>query len=151
MRIAKHSVVSIEYRLTGDAGQLLDSASREAPMEFLHGTAGILPMLERALNGKAAGEGFDVTITPDEGFGQREARLVEVLPLAQWHHPEQLTVGAQVERSDPEGIKHMFVITALDADTVTVDGNHPLSGMVLRFEGTILGVRAATAAELAGH
>lgn len=151
MQIANNCVVSVEYQLTNQAGKVLDSATAAAPLEYLHGAAGILPTLERALAGKNAGDAFDVTITPDQGFGERQPRLVEVVPRNSWPNPELLTVGARVERADENGNKESFLISALDADTVTVDGNHPLAGETLHFRGKVLGVRAATTEELAAR
>jgi FKBP-type peptidyl-prolyl cis-trans isomerase SlyD len=54
-----------------------------------------------------------------------------------------------VTRSDPSGATQSYVITALSNEAVTVDGNHPLAGKTLRFQGTVVGVRAGTAEELA--
>lgn len=149
MQIAKNCVVSIEFQLTNAAGKVLDGATAAEPLEYLHGASGILPTLERALAGKGAGDSFDVTIPPDQGFGERQPRLVEVVPRSSWPEPDKLSVGARVERQDENGNKESFVITALDADTVTVDGNHPLAGETLRFRGKVLDVRAASAEELA--
>lgn len=149
MRIANDCVVSIEFQLTNTAGLVLGSATAAEPLEYLHGAVGILPSLERALTGKAPGDTFDVTIPPDQGFGERQPRLVEVVPRSRWSNAEQLVVGASVDRVDESGGKQSFRIRALDAETVTVDGNHPLAGETLRFTGKILDVRAATAEELA--
>ena len=150
MRIARNAVVSIQYTLTNEAGQLLDSSPKDEPLEYLHGAAGILPALERALAGKAVGESFDVTITPDRGFGERQPSLIEVVPRSHWPNPEKLTVGAKVALEDPNGNKKHFVITGLTEDSVTVDGNHPLAGVTLRFQGAVVDIREATAEELAG-
>ena len=118
-------------------------------MDYVHGAAGILPELERHLAGKAAGDRFDITITPERGFGDRQPGLVEVLPLNFWSDGSQLAVGMSVTRSDPSGATQSYVITALSNEAVTVDGNHPLAGKTLRFQGTVVGVRAGTAEELA--
>lgn len=151
MRIANNTVVSIQFQLTNQAGQLLDSAPADAPLEYLHGAEGILPALETALTGMAAGDSFDITITPGQGFGERHAHLVEVLPRSALAMVEsdQLAIGRQVERSDESGVKMNFVVTAFDDDTITLDGNHPLAGMELHFRGSVMGVREATAEELA--
>lgn len=149
MRIAENCVVSIQFTLTNETGRELDRSPEGMPLEYVHGAAGILPELERHLAGKAAGDRFDLTITPERGFGDRQPGLVEVLPLASWSEPSQLVVGGVVTRSDPSGASQNYFITALGADSVTVDGNHPLAGMTLRFQGTVVGVRAGTAEELA--
>lgn len=150
MRIAKNSVVSIEFQLTNATGQVLDSSPAGKPVEYLHGAAGILPALERALAGMSPGDSFDVTFTPDQAFGERQPSRVEVVPRSRWPNPEQLVVGASVTREDEtSGAKETFRIRAIDADTVTVDGNHPLAGETLRFRGKVVAVREATGEELA--
>ncbi|MDH5256344.1 MAG: peptidylprolyl isomerase [Gammaproteobacteria bacterium] len=150
MRIANNCIVKIQFVLTNGSGQVLDRSPEGEPLEYLHGAAGILPELERHLAGKAAGETFDITITPDRGFGDWQPALVEVLPRSLWSEAtEALRVGLPVTRKDPDGAEQSYVITAIEADTVTVDANHPLAGQTLRFAGTVVGVRAASAEELA--
>ena len=149
MQIAKNCVVSIEYTLTNDKGKLLDSTPPGEAMDYLHGAAGILPALERHLAGKKAGDTFDLTISPDQGFGQRQPGLTEQIPVANWDQPDQLAVGMAVTRTDPDGRTQDFLITTIEDGVVTVDANHPLAGMTLRFKGTVVDVRPATAEELA--
>lgn len=149
MQIANNCVVSIEFTLTNDQGKELDRSPEGQPLDYVHGAAGILPELERHLAGKSAGDRFDITITPERGFGDRQPGLVEILPLANWSDPSQLAVGMAVTRTDASGATQNYLITAIGADSVTVDGNHPLAGMTLRFQGTVVGVRAGTAEELA--
>lgn len=154
MQIADQCVVSLEYRLTNDRGELLDSSPAGEPLEYLHGAEGILPLLERALAGRSAGDDFDVTIRPEEGFGEREARLIEVVSRSSIANAEQIALGMAVER-DVEGsgsaVPRRYLVTALDETTVTLDANHPLAGQTLRFAGRVVAVRAATAEELGAH
>ncbi len=150
MRIADNCIVQIQFVLTNGPGQVLDRSPEGEPLEYLHGAAGIHPELERHLAGKAAGEPFDITITPERGFGDWQSGLVEVLPRSLWAEAaDALQVGLPVTRKDPDGVEQNYLITAIEADTVTVDGNHPLAGQTLRFAGTVVGVRAASEEELA--
>ena len=149
MRIAKDCLVTLEYRLSNETGSVLDRSPDGEPLEYVHGAAGILPELERHLAGKGVGESFDVTIPPERGFGDREPTLVEIVPRTEWSEADKMSVGNIVTRTDPDGATLNFIIIAMDADVITIDANHPLAGMTLRFEGTILGVRAATSEELA--
>lgn len=149
MRIAKDCFVSIQYRLTNESGQLLDSSPDGEPLVYLHGAAGILPALERELTGKVAGDRFDISITPDQGFGERQPALVETVPRSYLQNSEGLLIGGQVTRSDDSGVESTYFVTAFDPQTVTVDANHPFAGMTLRFEGVVLDVRQGTAEEIA--
>ncbi len=149
MDIAKDCVVSIQFTLTNEQGKVLDRSPPGEPLQYLHGAAGILPALERLLAGKRAGDAFDITIPPERGFGDRLPNLTEVIPLASLPDPEQVTVGMALTRTDPDGATQNFLVTSIDGDAVTVDGNHPLAGMTLRFQGNVIEVRAGTAEELA--
>lgn len=149
MEIAKNCVVSLQYTLTNDKGKLLDSTPAGEAMDYIHGAAGILPALERHLAGKKPGDTFDLSIAPDQGFGTHRAELTERIPVANWDQPDQLTVGMGVVRTDPDGRTQDYLITAIEDGLVTVDANHPLAGMTLRFKGTVVDVRPATAEELA--
>jgi FKBP-type peptidyl-prolyl cis-trans isomerase SlyD len=150
MRIANNCFVSIEFKLTDEIGQLLDSSPEGKPLVYLHGAAGILPALERELAGKATGDQFDLTITPDQGFGERQPSLVEVMPRSYLPNSDGLAIGGQVTRSDDSGAKVPYVVTAFDENTVTVDANHPFAGMTLRFQGVVVAVREGSAEEIAG-
>jgi len=149
MRIANDCLVSIQFRLTNESGQVLDSSPDGEPLVYLHGAEGILPALERELTGKVAGDRFDLTISPDDGFGERLAERVEVIPRSQLQAADKLAVGSSVTRSDESGQQESYVVTAFDSKTVTLDGNHPLAGMTLHFQGVVVNVREGTAEELA--
>ena len=149
MRIADNRVVSIQFTLSNESGQVLESAPEEKPLVYVHGSAAVLPVLGRALVGKAPGDRFDVRISPEHGFGERQPALVEVIPRAYLQDRGPMTIGARVTRRDESGARAQYLVTAFDADTVTVDANHPFAGMALRFEGVVLAVREATAEELA--
>ena len=69
MKITKHKVVSIKYRLTDDQGTLIDSSEGESPLAYLHGVGALVSGLEDALEGKEVGDDFDVSLTPAEAYG----------------------------------------------------------------------------------
>lgn len=148
MQIAEGCAVTLEYRLTDADGEVIDASPTGEPLVYVHGMEGILPVLEQELAGKSAGEAFDITITPEQGFGERDASLVEVLSRAQLAEAPGIEVGMQVERRDSAGATQVFVVTACDAQSVTVDANHPLAGRNLRFSGKVIAVREATPEEL---
>ncbi|MHB1531605.1 FKBP-type peptidyl-prolyl cis-trans isomerase [Acidithiobacillus sp.] len=151
MIIAKDKVVTIDYTLTDEEGELIDSSEGEEPLIYLHGHHGIIPGLENALAGHRAGDKVQVSIPPEEGYGDWEEDLVEVVGVEDFDDPEELEVGMQFETMTEEGSK-MATVIDIEGDDVTVDLNHPLAGMTLNFDVTVLGVRDATTEELAhGH
>jgi len=148
MKIAKNSVVSLRYELTGEDGEILEKV--EEPVSYLHGGYdGIFPLVEEALHGKSVGDQCSVTLKPDDAFGEYEHELVEV--EARSAFPEDIEVGMQFEGAPEESDDEDFILyTVLEVgdDEVTVDGNHPLAGKTVTFNCTVTGIRAATAEEL---
>lgn len=152
MKIAKNSVVSLTYTLTDADGALIEKAGE--PISYLHGGYdGIFPLVEEALQGKAVGDKFAVSMQPDDAFGEYEHDLVRVEPRNMF--PAEVAVGMQFEggaEGDNDEDFMLYTVTEVNENEVTVDGNHPLSGKALTFSGVITGVRPATAEELShGH
>jgi len=153
MKVAKNCVVSINFTLSSDQGERLDASEEGAPLVYLHGAAGIIPGLESELEGKDIGEGFSVTVSPADGFGESTPELIHKVPVDSFPDPDELQVGMQVQGTGADsGQVTNFTIREVHDDLVTLDANHPLAGMVLVFEGTVAGVREATDDEISqGH
>ena len=80
MLIAQDKVVLIHYTLTNDKGEVLDSSSGGEPLAYMHGQGNIIPGLEKALEGKQAGDKLDVKVVAAEGYGERDDQLVQQVP-----------------------------------------------------------------------
>jgi FKBP-type peptidyl-prolyl cis-trans isomerase SlyD len=151
VKIAHEKVVSIHYTLTDSAGTVLDSSSGSHPLAYLHGFGNIIPGLENALEGKATGDKFSVTVEPGEGYGERDEGLVQAVPRTAFKGVKELAPGMQFQAQGPQGTR-LVVVTQVTADIVTVDANHPLAGQTLHFEVEVSEVREATSEELEhGH
>ena len=150
MQIARDTVVSIDYTLTNDAGEVLDTSQDSEPLSYIHGRGQLVPGLEDALTGRTTGDAFQIRIPADQAYGERDPDLVHTATRAQFGGDEP-EVGVQVQADGPNG-REILTIIAIEGDVVTLDGNHPLAGMPLSFDVTVVGVRAATKQELAhGH
>lgn len=147
MIIDINRIVSIRYTLTNGEGEQLDRSPDGEPLVYLHGAAGVLPALETALAGKSAGDSFDVTIAPAEGFGEHQPSMIQSVPRSALLIEQELEVGMQITAQTEHGDRPV-TITAMDDDSITIDANHPLAGMTLRFEGRVEDVRAATEEEI---
>lgn len=151
MTITANSAVSFHYTLTDSEGVELDSSQGQEPLEYLHGHGNIIPGLEKALEGKTAGDSLEVAIEPAEGYGEVQPELIQEAPRSAFQGVEDLQPGMRFEAETNQGPLPV-VITAVSDETVTVDGNHPLAGKVLNFSVTVEDVREATAEELQhGH
>ncbi len=145
--IAKDKVVSIDYTLTGAAGEVIDSSQGGEPLTYLHGGGNIIPGLERALEGKSVGDQVNATVAPDQGYGQKPPALVQGVPRTQFPGVTDIKVGMQFQAQTNHGPRVVTVVGVSD-DTVTVDANHPLAGETLNFAVKVVDVRDATAQEL---
>lgn len=151
MRIAKEIVASIEYELTDDQGQVLDSSKDGPPLSYLHGAGNLIPGLETELEGKGSGDAFKVRIAPENAYGERHEEMVQAVPRTQFPEGAEIEVGAQFQASTPSG-DHVVTVVGVEGDEVTLDGNHPLAGKHLNFDVKVVEVREASAEELEhGH
>jgi FKBP-type peptidyl-prolyl cis-trans isomerase SlyD len=148
MRIQKHSLVAIEYRLTDNEGEEIDSSGEDGPLTYVHGMQEIIPGLEKALEGRDAGEQFQVTIEPEEAYGERYEELCIEMPRDEFEDEQELELGMQFNLTDDDGEEMVVTVIDFDEDSVVVDGNHPLAGVTLNFDVTIHEVRPATPEEI---
>ncbi len=150
MKIAQNTVITLNYSMFDKDNQLIDK--NVEPIVYLHGGYdNILPPVEAALEGHGVGDTVKVSMKAEEAFGEIEDSLIREEDVGLF--PPDIEVGMMFETRDPETEEaHHFRITHIDAGKVTVDGNHPLAGMPLRFEATVLDVREATDEEIVhGH
>lgn len=151
MQIANNRVVSINYTLKDDDDNIIDQSS-DGSFSYLHGASNIIPGLENALTGKAAGDELSVSIPPEEGYGVRDAARVQNVPREMFPADQEIQAGMQFHAQGPDGQSIVVMVAKVDDDTVTVDGNHPLAGVQLNFDVKVMEIRDATAEELEhGH
>jgi len=152
MQIAKHKVVSIDYTLTDDDGTVLDSSTGQEPLSYLHGVGGIIPGLEKALEGQTTGDELKVVVEPGDAYGELHEGLRSEVSRDHFDEIESLELGMQFRVPTDQDDLHTVTVVEITDETVTVDGNHPLAGVTLHFEIAIRDVRDATEAEVSqGH
>jgi FKBP-type peptidyl-prolyl cis-trans isomerase SlyD len=150
MKIANDCVVSFDYTLTNDRGEVLDSSGAGEPLRYLHGAGNIIAGLERELTDKTTGDAFNVSIQPVDAYGEVREDLIQEVPLSAFP-VDEVNPGMRFEAGTQNGPVSV-VVTAVTEQTATVDGNHPLAGEVLHFDVRIVDVRPASEEELAhGH
>ncbi len=152
MLIGSEKVVLIHYTLTDDSGQVLDSSSGREPLAYLHGKGNIIPGLEKALEGKQAGDKVNVAVEPAEGYGERDERLVQDVPREAFENVDEVNPGMQFQAQNEQGQARIVTVTKVADDLITIDANHPLAGANLNFDVEVTEVREPTAEELEhGH
>lgn len=120
----------------------------EFPLGYVHGVTEILsPQVMDALEGKSEGDVIEVHIDCNDIYGPRDESLVVVEAIA--NVPEAYReVGTAILMENDNGQTKNFLVTRVDARTVTIDGNNPLCGREVIFKLEIVMVRDATDEEI---
>lgn len=142
-------MVSLDYTLRLDDGEVIATSEDMEPLEFLQGRGQIVPGLEQALYGMAVGDEKDVVVTPADGYGARNPDLSQALPHDAFPSDVALEPGMGFRLRDPGGRTVVAYVAEVRPEKVILDFNHPLAGETLHFHAKIAGLRPATDAELA--
>ena len=147
MQITKNALVTINYTLKGDDGNLIDTSVGAEPLIYLHGQNFLLPKLEEYLEGKSAGEKITAVLPPEDGYGIYDERMVAKIPRENFETTEEILVGTKFQADTPEG-PAIVTVTEVGDDVITVDANHELAGKTLHFDVEVLDVREASQEEI---
>lgn len=150
MKIAEDMAVAFDFTMSDEEGAVLDTSKGKYPYEYLHGYGQVIRGLEKALEGREAGESFSVSVPPEEAYGVRDEECIAQYPRDEFEDDE-LVIGNRVYIMGETGPR-MMMILKFDDESVYLDSNHELAGKTLNYEVTILGVRDSTFSErTCGH
>ena len=145
--IGANKVITMQYSLTTTEGVVVREASGK-PVTYLHGSGVLFPRLERELESHRVGDIVTARLLPEDAFGKRNTDLLHSISMDELPPDETIEIGGQIVGQDDEGTEITFVITAIEDNIVSLDGNHPLAGQSLLFEIEVQEIREAPAAEL---
>lgn len=141
------SYLTLHYRIelaSGPAtGTVFTNTFDGRPGTLQMGSGQWAPGLEAALLGHAEGERFTFDVVAADAYGDRNPDLV------QWVARSMLEAGADmaemvpgeiIEFTAPNGGRYSGVLKEYDDERVLFDFNHPLAGIDLRVEVSLLGV-----------
>ena len=152
MKIGQNKVVEFVYELEVD-GQVVDKTVKERPLDYIHGTGSLLPKLEEHIEGMQAGDTFDVTLSPADGYGEVDPSRIIDLPKGAFEvngeiREDLLVPGNTIPMMNSMGGVIPGVVLEVTEDTVKMDLNHRMAGKTLHFTGDVVSVREATEKEL---
>lgn len=151
MQVQNDHVVSIDYTLKNDAGEVMDSSEQTGPMAYLHGHQNIIPGLEKALDEKSVGESLTVSIEPADAYGERNEEMIQTVPRSMFQGVDEIEPGMRFQAQTEGGVT-VVTIKEVNGDEITLDGNHELAGETLHFDVEIKDVRPASEEEIEhGH
>ena len=136
-QIAQGDVVRIHYTGRFEDGQVFDTSADRDPLEFVAGGPQVIPGVSNAVVGMEEGEKKTVTLSPEDGYGQRNPALEQTIARNQL--PEEVNVGDQLRAVQGEQETAVW-IRELNDETALIDANHPLAGRALTFEVELVSV-----------
>ena len=137
--IRRNSRIALEYSCLDDRGNELDNSGGD--FEITVGRGEILPALEKRLLGRHAGDTLEVTLRPDEAFGERDESLYEFAPLASCQATDdsgEINAGDVVQFCPEDGGEYFGVASVIYEDGILLDMNHPLAGKTLVYKIKII-------------
>jgi len=140
--VEKGDTVSVFYTGKFENGEVFDSNVGKEPFTFTVGAGQVIPGFDKAVLGMKLGEEKTVTITPEEGYGERDERYVFQYPLDKFPEDikKNLKVGETLYMNTEQGPIPVKVI-AIEGATVTIDANHPLAGKTLVFDIKVVDIK----------
>ncbi len=148
--VGKNKVVYITYSIleqTQVQARVVEQS--DVPIGYVHGAdSGLFAQVEAALEGAKIGDKLEVILPPEQGFGAHDPSLtftddIDNVP------PDYRFVGAEVEFENESGEAIKFLVTHIENDKLTVDGNHPFAGKTVKFVVTVSAIRDASPEEIA--
>ncbi|HPR32117.1 MAG TPA: FKBP-type peptidyl-prolyl cis-trans isomerase [Prolixibacteraceae bacterium] len=158
MQIAENKMVTLSYTLRADDrnGDIIEQTTHESPLRFVYGMGAMLPSFESNLNGLLQGDPFEMTLKASDAYGEFDESSIVDLPrnifmIDGVFDEERFKPGAQIPMQTQSGQRLNGVVIEVNDENLKMDFNHPLAGVDLHFEGTILEVRNATDDEIASY
>lgn len=135
--VAPGKTVKVHYKGTLDDGSVFDSSEGRDPLEFQVGSGQVIPGFDAAIQDMEVGATKTVTIPSTEAYGAAREEMIATVPRAQFPSDLDLEIGLTLELSTPQGPLPVRVVE-IEEEGVTIDGNHPLAGLDLTFELTLV-------------
>jgi len=127
--------VQVHYRGTLNDGTLFDSShDRGEPISFTVGAGQMIQGFDDAVYGMTVGEVKNITLTPDEAYGDTDPDAITQLDKSTFPEGFGFNDGDKIPLSGPGGAHFIGTITEIRDDDITVDLNHPMAGKDLNFE-----------------
>jgi len=149
IKVSDNLVVTLDYVLALDDGEIIDRSVDSEPFQFLQGRGQIIKGLEKALYGMHVGDKKDVVVSPGDGYGEYNPTAMETMPRENFPSDMELEEGQELHMRDVDTNKVFpAYVSEIHPDRVVLDFNHPLAGEELFFSVKITDLREATPEEL---
>lgn len=151
MKVEKDRVVVFHYDMVDQTSGYMESTRTGDPVSVLHGHGSAVPGVEAGLAGREAGDNFEITVAPEQGYGERHPVAVERISKKYVIAPKRLVAGGGALVETTTGRQNVTVVK-VGSKFIDVDTNHPMAGHTLSYSIEIVDVREADPEEIAhGH
>lgn len=151
MEIKNGYKVKVEYEGRFADGEVFDSTEKQGgePLEFIPGTGMLVPGFEKAVIGMKKGEEKEVTLKPEEAYGEANPEFIQEVPKANF--PPEAKEGMLIGLPMPNGQQIPAKIVEIGEETVKLDMNSPMAGKTLIFKIKVVDVEEGDFANEMAH
>jgi peptidylprolyl isomerase len=146
-KVQDGDTVSLHYTGTLDDGTVFDSSESAQPLSFTVGSGEVIQGFEEGVRGMEVGETRDISIEPEQAYGEYYEELVRVVPREAFPPNVTPAVGMGFELELPSGQTLPVRIIDIEGDEVTLDANHLLAGETLNFNIRLLSIDGSAQAQ----
>ena len=136
--VSNGKVISLEYTLKLEDGEVVDTNVGKAPLTYTQGANQIIPGVESAVQGMEVGQAKQAVVPPMEGYGDPDPDAFHEVPKEKL--PQEIQVGTQLHGKDSTGREIRPIVSEIKDETVLLDFNHPLAGKTLYFDLKVINI-----------
>jgi len=100
------------------------------PVTIIVGAGHVIKGLDDTIKGKKVGDHFEVDIKPEQGFGEKQDKLVQLIPLKNFKKQNINPYPGLILNIDGA----IGTIKSVSGGRVMIDFNHPLAGRKLHYK-----------------
>ena len=136
--VKKGDKVKIHYTGRIKDGQVFDSSMERDPLEFEVGSGSIIKGLEKSIVGMKPGEKKEISVSPEEGYGNFDKKLLFDMPKEKIPADIKPEVGMRLQLVNNQGQTFPVYVSEIEDESIKIDANHPLAGKELVFNIELL-------------
>jgi FKBP-type peptidyl-prolyl cis-trans isomerase 2 len=133
--------VTVHYTVKISDDQIYETSKGRAPLQFEIGSSSVMSRLNEELQGMQVGDKKTFRVPPEEGYGERQNDLVGTVQKSDFPHHVTPAIGQQMQVKLLDGGSIDVIVTDIEDEVVTLDGNHPLAGHTLEFEVEMMDIQ----------
>jgi FKBP-type peptidyl-prolyl cis-trans isomerase 2 len=137
--VANGDLVQVYYTGKFTNGTVFDSNFGRQPLNFTVGSNQLITGFDEAVVGMRLNETKNVTLSPNEAYGQVNPSMIVEVPLNTFGN-QTVETGMIVTRTS-NGQQYQGIVISTNATGATINFNPPLAGQTLIFTIKVVGIQ----------